>query len=134
MGKAQRDKGAAAERELSKILNEHGIDSHRGYVQFKQSDLVGIEGIHPEVKRQETTKIWEWVAQAKKEAIKRLDGIPVVFFRRNRSEWLVCQSLTSWMMMYRSWRKWLEVKRLYEMPFADNAALIKDYLDQELKK
>ena len=134
MGKAQRDKGAAAERELSKILNEHGIDSHRGYVQFKQSDLVGIEGIHPEVKRQETTKIWEWVAQAKKEAIKRLDGIPVVFFRRNRSEWLVCQSLTSWMMMYRSWRKWLKVRAIWETPFTDRMAELEKYLDEVLKQ
>ena len=59
MGKAQRDKGAQGERELAKILNDHGIKAHRGYVQFKQSDLVGVDGIHVEVKRQETAKIWE---------------------------------------------------------------------------
>ena len=134
MGKAQRDKGAAGERELAKILNENGIiNAHRGYVQFKQSDLIGVDGIHVEVKRQENTKIWEWIEQAKKEAIKRLDGIPVVFFRRNRSEWMTCQSLNTWILLYKGWQRWLRVKELYEMPFADNAALIKDYLDQELK-
>lgn len=134
MGKTERNKGAAAERELAKIFNDHGVSAHRGYVQFKQSDVVGVPGIHCEVKRQETAKIWEWVAQAKREAIKRLDGIPVVFFRRNRSEWLVCQSLTSWLMMYRCWRKWLEVKRLYETPFIDNMAEIKKYLDEVLNE
>ena len=134
MGKAQRDKGAAGERELAKILNENGINAHRGYVQFKQSDLISVDGIHVEVKRQENTKIWEWIEQAKKEAIKRLDGIPVVFFRRNRSEWMTCQSLNTWILLYKGWQRWLRVKELYEMPFADNAALIKDYLDEELKE
>lgn len=134
MGKAQRDKGAQGERELAKILNDHGINAHRGYVQFKQSDLVGVDGIHVEVKRQETAKIWEWVAQAKKEAIKRLDGIPVVFFRRNRSEWLTCQSLTSWMMMYRSWQKWLKVKAIWQTPFCDRMAELENYLNEVLKE
>lgn len=134
MGKAQRNKGAAGERELAKILNESGINAHRGYVQFKQSDIVGIDGIHPEVKRQEVAKIWEWIAQAKEEAIKRLDGLPVVFFRRNRSEWMTCQSLKSWIVMYKCWRRWLKIKELYRIPFADNMALIKEYLDEELKE
>lgn len=133
MGKAQRNKGAEAERELSRIMNENGIASHRGYVQFKQSDLVGIDGIHPEVKRQETTKIWEWYAQAVEEAHKRADGHPVVFFRRNRSPWMICTDLAFWLGMYKAWRKWLHIKHLYEMPFADNMAEIKAYLDEELR-
>ena len=46
-GCRSRRRGADAEREVAKILNEYGIPAHRGYVQFKQSDLIGIDGIHP---------------------------------------------------------------------------------------
>ena len=49
-GKASREKGARFERELSKLFNEHGFNTHRGYVQFKQSDVIGLDGIHIEAK------------------------------------------------------------------------------------
>lgn len=133
MGSSQRNKGAAGERELAKVLNENGIYAHRGYVQFKQSDLVGIDDIHPEVKRQETTKIWEWYEQAVQEAEKRQDGSPVVFFRRNRSNWLICQSLALWMRMYKGWQTWERIKVLYNTPFTDNMAEIKKYIDEVLE-
>jgi Holliday junction resolvase len=88
-----RNKGAGGERELAKILNEHGIKAHRGYVQFKQSDLVGIDGIHPEVKRVEKLNIHEAMRQAIEEAEKRNDGAPTVFHRTNRGAWLVTMLL-----------------------------------------
>lgn len=102
MGKASRDKGARGERELAGILNEMGInDAHRGYVQFKQSDLVGIKGIHPEVKRVEKLNIHEAMRQAVKEAEKRNDGKPTVFHRKNRGKWLVTMLLEDWVEIYK---------------------------------
>lgn len=101
MGKASRDKGARGERELAGILNEMGIDAHRGYVQFKQSDLVGIEGIHPEVKRVEKLNIHEAMRQAITEAEKRKDGKPTVFHRKNGGKWLVTMLLEDWVEIYK---------------------------------
>lgn len=101
-GRTSRNKGAQGERELSKILNEqYGLETHRGYVQFKQSDLIGIPGIHPEVKRVENLNIHKAYAQAVAEAEKREDGEPVVFHRRSREPWMVTMSLDTFMKYYR---------------------------------
>ena len=101
MGKMARDKGAGGERELAGILNEHGINAHRGYVQFKQSDLVGIPGIHPEVKRVEKLNIHAAMRQAIEESKKRKDGCPTVFHRKNRDKWLVTMLLDDWIELYK---------------------------------
>jgi hypothetical protein len=47
--------------------------------------------IHSEVKRQERMKLWEWLAQAEKEA--PANAIPVVSFRRTRGRWYACLPL-----------------------------------------
>ena len=99
-----RRKGAEGERSLARWLQEQGIACHRGYVQFKQSDLVGIEGIHVECKRQEKLNIHEAMEQAKRESVKRQDGRPTVFHRRNRTEWLVTMRLEDWVEIYKGWR------------------------------
>ena len=98
-----RRKGADGERELASRLQERGIGCHRGYVQFKQSDLIGIEGIHVECKRVEKLNIHEAMEQAKRVAVKRQDGVPTVFHRRNRTEWLVTMRLDDWAEMYKGW-------------------------------
>lgn len=98
-----RAKGAVGERELAHVLQEHGIDCHRGYVQFGQSDLVGIKGVHVECKRVEKLNIHNAMEQAKKEAVKRDDGRPTVFHRRNRTEWLVTMRLEDWVELYKGW-------------------------------
>lgn len=96
-----REKGAQGERELAHVLQDKGIQAQRGYVQFKQSDLIGIKGIHPEVKRVEKLNIHEAMSQAIREADKRKDGIPTVFHRRNRTEWLVTMRLDDWVELYK---------------------------------
>jgi hypothetical protein len=64
---------------------------------------VGLDGIHPEVKRVEKLNIHKAMEQAKEEAIKRDDGLPTVFFRRDRGEWLVCMRLEDWIDLYGAW-------------------------------
>ena len=103
-GRSARAKGAVGERELANLLRDtYGYDVHRGMVFCGESDLVGLKGIHPEVKRVERLNIHEAMAQAIREAEKRQDGLPTVFFRRSRGEWLVCQQLTSWIDLYGAW-------------------------------
>lgn len=99
-----RTKGAAGERELARALQDRGVNCHRGYVQFKQSDLIGIDDIHVECKRVEKLNIHTAMEQAKAEAIKREDGRPTVFHRRNRTEWLVTMRLDDWVDLYKGWK------------------------------
>ena len=54
-----RNKGAAGERELAKILREYGYDCRRGQ-QYSgangDADVVGLNGIHIECKRVQKVK------------------------------------------------------------------------------
>lgn len=100
-GKASREKGARFERELSKLFNEHGFDTHRGYVQFRQSDVIGLIGIHVEAKANERLNPWAALQQAREEAQKRKDGMPVVFWKRSRKGIMVCLSFDDFMTLYK---------------------------------
>lgn len=103
-GKRSRERGKRAELELANLIRDTwGYDVHRGKVFYHESDMVGLEGIHPEVKRVERLNIHEAMAQAIKEAEKRQDGLPTVFFRRNRGEWLCTMRLKDWIDLYGAW-------------------------------
>lgn len=104
-GRAARNKGANAERELSHRLNDLGLDTHRGKVFYHESDIVGLFGIHPEVKRVEKLNISKAMEQADMESIKRMDGLPTVFHRRDREDWLVTMKLEDWMVLYKGWQR-----------------------------
>ena len=104
MGKTSQRKGAVGERELAHILRDfYGYEVKRGSVFFHQSDMVGLVGIHPEVKRVEKLNIHAAMEQAKEEAEIRKDGLPTVFHRKNRTEWLVTQRLEDWIDLYGAW-------------------------------
>ena len=108
-GRGARRRGANGERELAALIRDiWGYPVRRGYTFHHESDLVGLEGIHPEVKRVEKLNIHKAMEQAKEEAIKREDGDPAVFFRRDRGEWLVCIRLGLFMEMYKAWRKMID--------------------------
>lgn len=99
-GKAAREKGARFERELSKLFNEHGFHTHRGYVFHKQSDVVDLLGIHVEAKAQERMNVWDALKQAVTESDKRKDGMPTVFWKRSRKGIMVCMRFDDWMKLY----------------------------------
>lgn len=99
-GKAAREKGARFERELSKLFNEHGFHTHRGYVFHKQSDVVGLLGIHVEAKAHERMNVWDAMKQAVTESDKRKDGMPTVFWKRSRKGIMVCMRFDDWMKLY----------------------------------
>ena len=105
-GRASKRKGAAAERELANLIRDTwGYDVHRGKVFCGQSDMVGLDGIHPEVKRVEHLNISKAMAQAVAEAAKREDGLPTVFHRRDREGWLVTMRLEDWIDLYGAWKE-----------------------------
>ena len=87
-GSGAKAKGASAEREIAKILQDHGYDAHRGMVFYHEPDIVGgVPGLHLEVKRQEKLALKDWMAQS--ESQKRAGEYPTVVHRKNREEWLI---------------------------------------------
>ncbi len=102
MGRSQQRKGAAGEAELARILREYGYNMARGgsLSYGEVPDLVGLPGIHIECKRVERLNIQEAMNQAIRDSEWFRDGMPVVFHRRNRQQWLVIMRLTDFMELY----------------------------------
>src|SRR5574341_102030 len=90
MSRASRDKGARGEREVVAILRRHGFDAQRtpnsGGLHVK-ADVIGVSGVHFEVKRQETARPWAWMAQAIADSCTDDAAEQVVAFRRSCSPW-----------------------------------------------
>jgi hypothetical protein len=104
-GKASREKGKRYELELMHYFRDgYGYDVRRGYVFQHESDLVGLLGVHCEVKAVERLNIWTAYEQAVREAQKRSDGVPVVFHHKSRKGWLVTMGIEDWMDLYGAWR------------------------------
>ena len=90
-GRAARNKGKNAELELVHILRDfYGYPVRRGKVFYHESDVVGLPGIHIEVKRREPMALRDAMVQAVREARIREDGVPTVFARADRRPWIVC--------------------------------------------
>lgn len=105
-GRGSRNKGANAERELAKILSElTGMEIRRGQVFNHEPDLVGLDGIHVEAKRQDRLNVHAAFEQSKEAAAKHRDGFPTVMYRRDRDTWKVVMDLKDWVALYRAWRR-----------------------------
>lgn len=99
-----KQKGARGERELSNKLKEYGYDTRRGQQYCGangDADVVGLDGVHIEVKRVEKLNLYNAMDQAKHD--KKDTEKPAVFHRKDRSEWLVTMTFDDWMEMYREW-------------------------------
>lgn len=101
-------KGARYERELASKFREQGYDARRT-AQYcgntgDASDVVGLPGIHVEAKHQEKMQLYEWMAQAVRDAEAGGKGnLPAVFHRKNNAETLVTMRLDDWFRLYREW-------------------------------
>jgi len=104
MGKSQQRKGAAGERELAALLSAQGYECQRGgSLSFGEiPDVLGLPGIHIEVKRVEKLNVVEAMEQAIRDSDRMLDGMPALFHRRNRKPWLVTMRLEDWLKLYSS--------------------------------
>ena len=102
MGKSSQRKGADGERELVTVLKEYGFETQRGGSETFGivPDVVGLPGIHIEVKRVERLNISEAMKQTVRDSEFFLDGMPTLFHRRNREPWLVTMRLSDWMRIY----------------------------------
>jgi Holliday junction resolvase len=94
MSKSQR-KGASGEREIAAILNRHGFNCRRGRADIHEPDVIGLPGVHLEIKRQERLNLHEAMAQSIRDAA--ANEIPVVVHCRSRSPWFVTLTLSDWL-------------------------------------
>ena len=103
MGKSQQRKGADGEKELVSILNSYGYSTERGGSQTygEIPDVIGLPGIHIEVKRVEKLNVPEAMEQSIRDSLKFRDGLPALFHRRNHQPWLVTMRLDDWIKIYR---------------------------------
>lgn len=106
-GRKSQRKGRAAELELCRLLQGYGysVEPGRALNYGEEPDLVGLDGVHIECKRRETTEIWKWMDQAEADSQRFQDGAATVFFRRSRSPWMVCMKLTDWLDIYSKSRR-----------------------------
>lgn len=95
-------KGRNGERELARKLREYGYDARRGQQYCGVSgdaDVIGLPGVHIEVKRTERLSLYDALAQAIADA--RPGEMPVVAHRRNNCDWVIIQPLDDWIKIYR---------------------------------
>ena len=100
-----RQKGARFERQLAKLLKEHGYECRRGQQYCGangDADVVGLEGIHIEAKAVERLNIHEAMNQAINDA--REGELPAVFHKKNRQKILVTMTLEDWLKLYKVFR------------------------------
>lgn len=99
-------KGAEDERDLARKLREYGYDCRRGQQYCGangDADVVGLRGIHIEVKRTERLNLSDAMSQAISDA--REGEIPVVMHRKNHEGWLVSMRLDDWIELYKEGMK-----------------------------
>lgn len=96
-----RQKGKRGELELAHILKSYGYEARRGQQYCGangDADVVGLPGVHIEVKRVERLDLYGAMEQAERDA--REDEIPAVFTRKNNKNWLVCMKLEDFIELY----------------------------------
>lgn len=99
-----KQKGARFERQLAGILRDYGYDCRRT-AQYcgntgDAADVVGLPGLHIEAKHQERMNLYDWMAQAVRDA---KTGFPAVFHKKNNAEILVTMRLKDFMEIYKEY-------------------------------
>lgn len=110
-----KQKGARFERLLASLFRSYGYDARRT-AQYcgntgDASDVIGLPHIHIEAKHQEQMRLYEWMAQAKRDAEAGCKGcLPAVFHKKNNAAILVTMELDDWINLYREWEAGFDMK------------------------
>ncbi len=101
-------KGKNGELEVVRLCRAQGYEARRsaqycGNNKEGTADVVGLPGIHIEVKRVEHLNLDDALAQASRDAKKTTGSIPTVFHRKNGTGWKVTMGADEWFRLYREW-------------------------------
>lgn len=120
-----KQKGARFERALAAFFRAQGYEARRTAQYCGSSgdaaDVVGLPGIHVEAKHCEQMRLYEWMAQAVRDAeAGGGNAIPAVFHKKNNAEILVTMRIDDWFNLYREWdsertlEMWANMKQMEE--------------------
>lgn len=106
IGKSSRAKGKRGELEVSKLFQEAGWKNARRAQQYNgvaagNADVIGIPGLHVEVKRVERLNLSTAYEQSARDAETAGQGeIPIVVHRKSREPWMVSMSLNDFLTVW----------------------------------
>ena len=102
-----RAKGQRGERSFAAALRNCGYANARRGQQFKggadSPDVVGLPGVHIEVKFTERLQLYEAYGQSMRDSGE--GEIPIVAHRKNHRNWVVILSLNDFLKLYGAWSK-----------------------------
>lgn len=103
-----KQKGARFERSLAKIFRSHGYEARRTEQYCgntgEAADVIGLPYLHIEAKHQEAMRLYEWMAQAVRDAEAGGKGdLPAVFHKKNNADILVTMRLEDFITIYKEW-------------------------------
>ena len=100
-----RRKGIRGELLFRDECKKHGYDVRRSQQYCGNTgeamDVVGLQGIHCEVKNSKVLRLKEYLEQAENDAEKAGKGnLPTVFYKIPLGEWVAIMPLDSWFELY----------------------------------
>ena len=107
-----KQKGKRGELECANMLRDLGFENVRRTAQYNGketgslADLIGIDGVHIEVKRNEHLNVNEAMSQAVRDC--KEGEVPMVFHRKNGTPWLVTMNIEDWARREHVYQKELE--------------------------
>lgn len=105
-GMKSRRKGASGEREFAALCREHGYPNVVRTAQHcgkngGQPDVIGLPGIHVEVKRTESLRLYDALAQAIRDC--KPGRVPIVAHRKNDCGWVIILTADDFFKLYTEW-------------------------------
>lgn len=103
-----KQKGKRGELEFSRLCREYGWEVRRT-AQYcgntgEAADVVGLPGVHVEVKRVEKLNIYDGVNQMKRDRDKRDPNLlGIVAHRKNNHEWLITMTAKDWFKLFQEY-------------------------------
>lgn len=105
MSAMSRRKGKTGELEVVNLLKERGLKAQRtaplqAAGGTTDADVIGVEGMHLEVKRCERVEIDKWCAQV--ELAAHPSQVPCVVWRRSNQKWRVAMPFDDFLDLVRA--------------------------------
>jgi hypothetical protein len=100
-----RAKGIRGELTFVHECKKHGYDVRRSQQYCGNTgeamDVIGLQGIHCEVKNSQVLRLKEYLEQAKNDAEKAGEGnLPTVFYKIPRGDWVAIMPLDAFFELY----------------------------------
>jgi len=109
MGLSQKQKGArgerlwAAECQKAGFANVHRVGQQMYQTGAEVADVVGLDGVHIEVKNVERLNLRKAMEQSQRDTAP--GEMPIVAHKQNRKPWLVTMLGQDWLKFYKAWKE-----------------------------